>query len=65
MAPGKSEVKLAPAEFAQLTLQNPRLWWPNGYGKQELYTLKSTFTEGGENRTRSRCGSACARSRTN
>ncbi len=48
VAPGKSEVKLAPAEFAQLTLQNPRLWWPNGYGKQDLYTAKVDFTEGGE-----------------
>jgi hypothetical protein len=50
VAPGKSEVKLAPAEFAQLTLQNPRLWWPNGYGKQELYTAGIDFKEGGENR---------------
>ena len=48
MAPGKSEVKLAPAEFAQLTLQNPRLWWPNGYGKPELYQVKLDFTEGGK-----------------
>ncbi len=47
VAPGKSEVKLAPAEFAQLTMANPRLWWPNGYGKQELYTAKVEFSEGG------------------
>ncbi len=46
VAPGKSEVKLAPAEFAQLTLQHPRLWWPNGYGKPELYTAKIDFSEG-------------------
>jgi len=46
VAPGKSEVKLAPAEFAQLTLQHPRLWWPNGYGKPELYTSKVEFNEG-------------------
>ena len=46
VAPGKSEVKLAPAEFAQLTLQNPRLWWPNGYGKPELYTAKVEFQRG-------------------
>ena len=45
--PGKSAVKLAAAEFAQLTLQNPRLWWPNGYGKPELYQLKLDFSEGG------------------
>jgi hypothetical protein len=46
IAPGKSEVKLTPAEFAQLTVQNPRLWWPNGYGKQELYHLKLSVSEG-------------------
>ncbi len=46
VAPGKNTVKLSPAEFAQLTVQNPRLWWPNGYGKQELYHLKLSFAEG-------------------
>ncbi len=46
LPPGKSTVKLTPSEFAQLTVQNPRLWWPNGYGKQELYHLKLTFSEG-------------------
>ena len=45
---GKSEIKLAPAEFAQLRVQHPRLWWPNGYGKQELYTLKLTFVADGK-----------------
>jgi Glycosyl hydrolase 2 galactose-binding domain-like/Exo-beta-D-glucosaminidase Ig-fold domain/Glycosyl hydrolases family 2/Concanavalin A-like lectin/glucanases superfamily/Glycosyl hydrolases family 2, TIM barrel domain len=45
--PGYTLVKLAPAEFAQLTLQNPRLWWPNGYGKPELYTAKIEFSDGG------------------
>jgi len=47
VAPGGSSVKLSPAEFSQLTVQNPRLWWPNGYGKQELYTLKLSFAENG------------------
>jgi hypothetical protein len=47
LTPGQSEVKLAPVEFAQLTLQHPRLWWPNGYGKPELYTAKVEFSEGG------------------
>ena len=27
-------------EFPQLNLKNPRLWWPNGYGRPELYELK-------------------------
>jgi hypothetical protein len=43
---GKSEAKLTSAEFAQLTVQNPRLWWPNGYGKQDLYHLKLSVSEG-------------------
>jgi len=46
--PGKSNVLLTAAEFAQLMVQNPRLWWPNGYGRQELYNLKLTFEEGSE-----------------
>ncbi len=45
LPPGKSSVKLTPAEFAQLTVQHPRLWWPNGYGKPDLYTLRLTFSE--------------------
>ena len=47
-APGENEIRLTPAEFAQLTVQQPRLWWPNGYGKQELYTLKLNFTADGK-----------------
>ncbi len=37
--PGLTDVQLLPAEFPQLNLQHPRLWWPNGYGQPELYTL--------------------------
>jgi glycosyl hydrolase family 2/Ig-like domain-containing protein len=36
-------VSFTPAEFRQLTVKNPRLWWPNGYGKQELYHLQLNF----------------------
>ncbi len=39
-APGKSTVTLTPAEFPQLHVKSPRLWWPNGYGKPELYHLQ-------------------------
>src|SRR5882724_7410936 len=46
LAPGKTTIKLTSTEFAQLTVKNPRLWWPNGYGKQDLYHLKLAFTEG-------------------
>ncbi|HEY6926708.1 MAG TPA: sugar-binding domain-containing protein, partial [Steroidobacteraceae bacterium] len=47
LPPGTSEVILAPAEFPQLRLSHPRLWWPNGYGKQDLYVARLTITTGG------------------
>ncbi|HLX70541.1 MAG TPA: glycoside hydrolase family 2 protein [Verrucomicrobiae bacterium] len=37
------KVVFSPANFPQLTVPNPRLWWPNGYGKPELYHLQLTF----------------------
>ncbi|MGA9593618.1 MAG: sugar-binding domain-containing protein, partial [Candidatus Acidiferrales bacterium] len=46
LPPGPTTLKLTPAEFQQLTVRNPRLWWPNGYGKQDLYHLKLAFDEG-------------------
>jgi hypothetical protein len=46
-APGEQSIDLKPAEFPQLHLAHPRLWWPNGYGKPELYHLKVTFDEDG------------------
>jgi hypothetical protein len=46
LAPGKNAVRLSASEFAQLTVQNPHLWWPNGYGKPDLYTLQLSFSEG-------------------
>ena len=48
LAPGETVVRLEPAEFAQLKVQNPRLWWPNGYGDPALHTLKVSFATGGE-----------------
>lgn len=46
LAPGKSSVSLTPQEFKQLHIEHPRLWWPNGYGKQELYHLKLSLVSG-------------------
>lgn len=40
LAPGETVVRLTSEEFKQLRLENPRLWWPNGYGDQNLYHLK-------------------------
>jgi len=34
-------------EYAQLVLENPDLWWPNGYGRQDLYTCSFVCTVGG------------------
>ncbi|PQJ10650.1 glycosyl hydrolase [Flavipsychrobacter stenotrophus] len=30
-------------EFPDLELEDPRLWWPNGYGPQNLYPCKISF----------------------
>jgi hypothetical protein len=46
--PGESAVKLLSSEFPQLNVQHPRLWWPNGYGKPELYSLKLEFNSAQE-----------------
>jgi hypothetical protein len=40
-------VALTPKEFPELRLEHPRLWWPNGYGKPELYHLTTTFVAEG------------------
>jgi creatinine amidohydrolase/Fe(II)-dependent formamide hydrolase-like protein len=40
LAPGAGEVRFAPAEFPQLSVKNPKLWWPNGYGDPTLYGLR-------------------------
>ncbi|MCB0743530.1 MAG: glycosyl hydrolase, partial [Ignavibacteriae bacterium] len=44
----KKEVLLEPfsndkIQFADFTLEDPKLWWPNGYGDQPLYNLKFRF----------------------
>ncbi|MHB1957898.1 MAG: glycosyl hydrolase 2 galactose-binding domain-containing protein [Acidobacteriaceae bacterium] len=48
VAPGAHTVLLSPTEFPQLHLDHPRLWWPNGYGKPELYHLEVHFATNGE-----------------
>lgn len=46
VARGGTTVKMAPDEFPALSVQNPRLWWPNGYGEQHLYDLELEFVQG-------------------
>jgi hypothetical protein len=40
LEPGETLVRLKPEEFAQLKVEHPKLWWPNGYGEPTLHTLK-------------------------
>jgi hypothetical protein len=44
LAPGANRIALTSSEFKQLAVQNPRLWWPNGYGRPELYHLRLMFS---------------------
>ena len=37
------EISLDSAEFEQLAITNPKLWWPNGYGQQNLHQLTLQF----------------------
>lgn len=43
---GRSEVSFAPAEFPQLRVSRPKLWWPNGYGEPHLYGIDYTVADG-------------------
>ncbi|MGA2029283.1 MAG: sugar-binding domain-containing protein [Verrucomicrobiota bacterium] len=44
LAAGESKlVKFTSTGTPQLHVNNPRLWWPNGYGKPELYSLHLSF----------------------
>ncbi|MBM3815090.1 MAG: glycoside hydrolase family 2 [Acidimicrobiia bacterium] len=43
LEPGETVLTLAPEEFKELLVNQPRLWWPNGYGKPELYHLELSF----------------------
>ncbi|NBZ95896.1 MAG: glycoside hydrolase family 2 [Proteobacteria bacterium] len=39
-------VTLDPATKPELHLKNPKLWWPNGYGAQNLYPVHLSFDVG-------------------
>lgn len=38
----EKEITFTPKQFKELNVKNPRLWWPNGYGRPELYNLELT-----------------------
>ena len=44
----KQTVALDAKTTAALHMANPKLWWPNGYGPQNLYTLHLSFDQGQE-----------------
>jgi len=49
----KQTITLTPYEkrvvtFKELTVKNPRLWWPNGIGQQPLYDIRFVFETGGK-----------------
>ncbi|GAH01058.1 unnamed protein product, partial [marine sediment metagenome] len=44
LEPGETRVvEFTPDEFSQLSVENPRVWWPNPVGPQELYDLDLAF----------------------
>jgi hypothetical protein len=47
-AHAKQLVKFDPATTPALHIANPRLWWPNGYGPQNLYPLHLDFKTGSD-----------------
>jgi exo-1,4-beta-D-glucosaminidase len=42
------QLSFTPDEYPQLRVQNPRLWWPNNVGPQNLYDLKLTLEVDGK-----------------
>src|ERR1700733_13075400 len=48
LSPGETVIRLEPADYEQLKVQNPKLWWPNGYGDPTLQTLHVSFATGGK-----------------
>ena len=45
--PGASDVRFSPDSYPALAMATPKLWWPNGYGPQNLYTLDVTASVDG------------------
>jgi len=45
MAGQKRQVTFSVDSFSQLNIRNPKLWWPNGYGAQALYTLEMSVSD--------------------
>lgn len=46
-AGAETKVAFAPEAFPQLRMENPRLWWPVGYGSPHLYDASFAFHTNG------------------
>lgn len=44
----RRKVTLDANEFGELLIKNPRIWWPNGLGKAELYNLSVQLSQNGQ-----------------
>ncbi|MBP6673191.1 MAG: discoidin domain-containing protein, partial [Bacteroidetes bacterium] len=46
---GPNDTKIVTVDndgFPELSIKDPKLWWPNGYGAPNMYTCSLKFTEG-------------------
>ena len=44
-ASGATVVDLDAAKVSQLIIRQPHLWWPNGYGRANLYRIRLQYTD--------------------
>lgn len=42
----QKKVEFTSAQFKQLIVQHPHLWWPHGYGKADLYRIRLQYVSG-------------------
>ncbi len=45
-ANGAKEVSLDADKVSQLLIRQPHLWWPNGYGRANLYRIRLQYVDG-------------------
>ena len=43
-----ADIALDPGAFRELVIRHPALWWPNGYGRPNLYRVRILFDADGE-----------------
>ena len=41
-------ISLRPEDIKALTIHQPKLWWPNGYGRPNLYRIRMQFVQDGK-----------------